>query len=215
MPSLAIVEGLIGTGCAVACLYYARLGAFAGPQNVVPASVPWHSAVGEYARRNPFAAVFGALAFGFLVSSWSMYIAPRAIALRTPHVVEKWRTVTKSIPTPDPAQAAKIAALQTTINADAATMASQQTEIARLKQMLTKPRHSLRPSIVGGGNAGPAQQGTAADLNRAYNPAGGAAAAPATPPPATAAPANVPPTQSPAAGTANAASQNPAPTPPH
>lgn len=217
MPSLAILEGLIGTGCAVACLYYARLGAFAGPHNVVPASVPWHSALGEYARRNPFAAVFGALAFGFLVSSWSMYIAPRAIALPTSHVVEKWRTVTKNIPTPDPAQAAKIAALQTTINADAATIASQQTEIARLKQMFTKsPRRSRRSSTtIGPGDTNP--EGTAAALNKTFNPAGvdTATATPASPPPSagTTTPTSPTPVQSPAAG--NGTSQTPASTPPH
>jgi len=140
MPSLEILEGLIGTGCAVACLYYARLGALdAGPQSMPSAATPWHSALGEYARRNPFAAVFGALAFGFLASSWSMYIAPRAIALPAPRVIEKWHVITKNVPTADPEQSARIAALQTTINADAATIASQQTEMARLKHLLGKP----------------------------------------------------------------------------
>ena len=136
MPSLEILEGLIGTACAVTCLYYVRLGALAGPQNVPQEAVPWHSALGEYARRNPFAAVFGALAFGFLASSWSMYIAPRALALPAPRVVERWHTITKNVPTSDPAQTARIASLQTTISSDAATIASQQTEIARLKHQI-------------------------------------------------------------------------------
>jgi hypothetical protein len=140
MPSLEILEGLIGTGCAVACLYYARLGALAaGPQSSATPEAPWHSALGEYARRNPFAAVFGALAFGFLASSWSMYIAPRAIALPAPRTVEKWHVITKNVPTADPEQSARIAALQTTINTDVTTIASQQTEIARLKHLIGKP----------------------------------------------------------------------------
>ena len=138
MPSLEILEGLIGTACAVTCLYYVRLGALAGPQNSLEGAVPWHSALGEYARRNPFAAVFGALAFGFLASSWSMYIAPRAIALPAPRVVERWHTITKTVSTSDPAQTARIASLQTTISSDAATIASQQTEIARLKHQIGK-----------------------------------------------------------------------------
>ncbi|HLY05018.1 MAG TPA: hypothetical protein VKR31_04660 [Rhizomicrobium sp.] len=220
MPSLAILEGLIGTGCAVACLYYARLGALAGPQNYVQAQVPWHSALGEYARRNPFAVVFGALAFGFLVSSWSMYALPRPGNVE-PRVVEKWRTIAKNVPTPDPAQAAKIAALQTTINTDTATIAAQTAEINRLKQLIGKsPRRSGRRSFTTtGANPG----GTAADLNRTFNPANAATGttAPATAPqpvptqgPATA-PASEPPAQSPTAATPNSAPQSPSTTPPH
>lgn len=189
MPSLEILEGLIGTGCAVACLYYARLGAVAGPQNSVPLNVPWHSALGEYARRNPFAAVFGALALGFLASSWSMYVAPRAIALPTPRVIEKWHVVTKNVATTDPAQAARIASLQTTINADTATIASQQTEIARLKHLLGRPAiRAARPAATepaneaaatGTGTNPPASQTPTANPN--------AAAAPSTQPTAPAA----------------------------
>ena len=223
MPSLEILEGLIGTACAVACLYYARLGALAGPQNSVQANVPWHSALGEYARRNPFAAVFGALAFGFLASSWSMYIAPRAIALPAPHAIEKWHTITKTVSAPDPAQALKITALQTTINADDATIAGQKTEIDRLNQLLAKftPRRGARSSALTGGNTGPTEnpnpsEGTAAALNKSFNPASvaPAAAAPTNPPPSAAgqntatAPGNGTSPQSPAAGTPNAASQS-------
>jgi hypothetical protein len=187
MPSLEILEGLIGTGCAVACLYYARIGALATGPHAVPQAAPWHSALGEYARRNPFAAVFGALALGFLASSWSMYIAPRAIALPVPHTVEKWHTITKNVPVPDPAQAAKIAALQTTINTDATMIAGQKAEIDRLKQLLGKStaRRSARSSRVPGGNTGATGEGTAAALNQNFNPANAApvAAAPANPPP--------------------------------
>lgn len=221
MPSLAILEGLIGTVCAVACLYYARRGALAGPQNYMHADVPWHSALGEYARRNPFAAVFGGLALGFLISSWSMYVLPRP-AGNAPRTIEKWHTVTKAVP--DPAQAAKITALQNTVNADAATIAAQTAEIDRLKQLTTKsPRRSRRASTTIGGTTGPTERGTAADLNKVFNPATAApaAAAPASPPPplttqSTApAPGNATPAQSPAAATPNGTSQNPPTTPPH
>ncbi|HEX9159926.1 MAG TPA: hypothetical protein VF835_06835 [Rhizomicrobium sp.] len=191
MPSLEILEGLIGTGCAVACLYYARLGAVAGPQNSVPLNVPWHSALGEYARRNPFAAVFGALAFGFLASSWSMYIAPRAIALPSPRVIEKWHVVTKNVATADPAQTARIASLQTTINADTATIASQQTEIARLKHLLGRPAtRAARPAATepaneaaatGTGNNPPVSQTPTANPNAAAAPSTQPAAPAATP----------------------------------
>jgi len=138
MQSLQIMEGLIGTACAVACLYYARRSTLAAqPQNFPQAPVPWHSALGEYARRNPFAAVFGALAFGFLASSWMMYAAPRAIAL-PPRTVEKVHTITRNVPTPDPAQTARITALQTIINANTVTIASQKSEIDGLKKLLAK-----------------------------------------------------------------------------
>jgi hypothetical protein len=190
MPSLEILEGLIGTGCAVACLYYARLGAVAGPQNSVPLNVPWHSALGEYARRNPFAAVFGALALGFLASSWSMYVAPRAIALPTPRVIEKWHVVTKNVTTADPAQAARIASLQTTITADTATIASQQTEIARLKHLLGKPatraarQAATEPSTNPADTRAATTAGTEANPRASETPAGNpnAAAAPSTQP---------------------------------
>ena len=234
MPSLEILEGLIGTACAVACLYYARLGMLtAGSQSPPPAAAPWHSMLGEYARRNPFAAVFGALAFGFLVSSWSMYIAPRAIALPAPHPIEKWHVITKNVPTPDRAQAAKIATLQTTIDTGAATIAAQKTEIDRLKQVLAKSalRHGVRSSALTGGNTSPAEaketpnplEGTTAALNKNFNPAGTAtgAAAPASPPPpvpnqgTVASPGNATSTQSTVAGTPNGASQNSAGSPPH
>jgi hypothetical protein len=226
MPSLEILEGLIGTGCAVACLYYARLGALAaGPQNSPPAGTPWHSALGEYARRNPFAAVFGALAFGFLVSSWSMYIAPRAIALPVPRTVEKWHVITKNVATPDRAQAEKITALQTTIDTDAATISAQKTEIDRLKQLVAKSatRHGLRSSALAGGNteANPLE-GTTAVLNKSFNPASTAtgAAAPASPPPpvtnqgSAAAPGTSTTATSPATGS-NAAPTNSTSGPPH
>jgi hypothetical protein len=213
MPSLEILEGLIGTACAVACLYYARLGALAGPQNSMPVAAPWHNALGEYARRNPFALVFGALALGFLISSWSMYALPRPAAI-APRTIEKWRTITKNVPAPDPAQAAKIAALQTAVNADTATIAAQTAEIDRLKQLLVKsPHHSRQPAIVN-------PKGATADLNRTFNPGnttGGAtvpAGAPASSPgqsPAT----NGPPTQNPAAAPPNGASQDSTTTPPH
>jgi len=233
MPSLEILEGLIGTACAVACLYYARLGALAeGPQNSPPATAPWHSAVGEYARRNPFAAVFGALAFGFLVSSWSMYIAPHALALAAPRTVEKWHVITKTVATPDPSQAGKITALQTTIDADAATIAAQKTEIDRLKQSLAKSatRHGLRSSALAGGNTAPGEakeipnplEGAAAALNRNFNPvstATGVAAPASLPPPVTtqgsAVSGNATSTQSTVAGTPNGAAQNSAGSPPH
>lgn len=139
MPSLEVLEGLIGTACAVACLYYARQGSLATVPENFQQSAPWHSALGEYARRNPFAAVFGALAFGFLVSSWSMTVMPRSMPLQSPRTVDKLPELTRYVPTPDPAQAAKIASLRTTINADAATIASQNAEIDRLKQLLSKP----------------------------------------------------------------------------
>src|SRR5438105_3355058 len=155
MQSLQIMEGLIGTGRAIACVYYARHGSLAAGANTSLQSVPWHSALGEYARRNPFAAVFGALALGFLVSSWGMYVSPRAIPL-PPRTIEKWHTITRNVATPDPAQLAKMAALQTTISADAATITSQKTEIDRLKQLLGKPesnntRHRTRPSAATAG----------------------------------------------------------------
>lgn len=140
MSSLQIVEGLIGTACAIACLYYARQGSLAThPQTSLQTAVPWHSALGEYARRNPFAAVFGALALGFLLSSWGMYISPRGMALPAPRAIEKWHVVTKNVPTPDPAQTAKLATLQTTVNADQAMIASQKAEIDRLTHLLGKP----------------------------------------------------------------------------
>lgn len=223
MPSLAILEGLIGTGCAVACLYYARLGALAGHQPSVQAGVPWHSALGEYARRNPFAAVFGALALGFLVSSWSMYALPRPVNAE-PRAVERWHTITKTVPTADPAQAAKITTLQTTINADAATIAGQNAEIDRLKQSLAKftTRRGVRSTAIGGGNtaarenAGPSE---AAVLNKSFNTTGAATATtvPVNPPPpaaiqnTTTAPANGTPTQNNAAATP----QNPPSPQPH
>jgi hypothetical protein len=157
MQSLQIMEGLIGTACAIACFYYARHGALATQPPSSVQAAPWHSALGEYARRNPFAAVFGALAFGFLVSSWGMYISPRALPLPA-RTVEKWHVVTKAVPTADPTQTARIAALQTTISADATTMASQKTEIDRLKQLLGKTafarnsakRASVRPAAAMG-----------------------------------------------------------------
>jgi len=136
MLSLQIMEGLIGAACAIACLYYARQGRLAtAPQSSSQAAPPWHSAVGEHARKNPFAAVFGALALGFLLSSWSMYALPRSTS---PRMIEKWHTITRNVQTPDPTQAAKIAALQTTINANTATIASQKTEIDRLNRLLAK-----------------------------------------------------------------------------
>src|SRR5947209_6766294 len=138
MQSLQLMEGLIGTGCAVACLYYARRGILATqPGNSPQTSAPWHRALGEYARQNPFAAVFGALAFGFLASSWMMYASPRAVVL-PPRTIEKLHTVTRNVPTPDPAQTARIAALQTVINANTVTIASQKTEIEGLKKLLAK-----------------------------------------------------------------------------
>ena len=137
MASLQIMEGLIGTVCALACLYYARQGSFATqPQSSSQAAPPWHSALGEYARKNPFAAVFGALALGFLLSSWSMVALPRT-PLPQSRTIERWHTVTRNIA--DPAQNAKIATLQATINTDNAAIAAQKSEIDRLKQLLAKP----------------------------------------------------------------------------
>ena len=219
MASLQLVEGLIGTICAIACFYYARQGMLAAETQT-----SLHAAPLEYARRNPFAAVFGALALGFLISSWSMYALPRPAGI-APRTIEKWHTITKTIPGPDPAQAAKIAALQTTLNTDTATIAAQTAEIDRLKGFLAKsPRRSRRSSTTIGANPGDAKanpEGTTAVLNRAYNPAStaGGTAAPAGPPPSaapqstTAAPVN--PVQSAPARTPNGASQTPAGTPPH
>jgi len=92
--------------------------------------------------------VFGALALGFLFSSWSMSASPHGPVLQQPRTVEKWHVVTKTVPVrPDPAQAAKLAALQETINADNAMIASQKAEIDRLKLLLGKqmvPARSAR-----------------------------------------------------------------------
>lgn len=221
MPSLAILEGLIGTGCAVACLYYARLGAIAGPPySVQIVAAPWHSALGEYARRNPFAAIFGALAFGFLVSSWSMYALPRPVNPE-PRAVERWHTITKNVATPDPAQAAKIVALQTTVNTDTATIAGQNEEVARLKQLLAK--YTTRRGVRSTANTGAAEtkenpnssEATAAALNKTFNPASAAAGgAPSSqPPPGTTQTTATPPGN--AAATPSGSPQNPAGTPPH
>jgi len=208
MASLQLVEGLIGTICAIACLYYARQGMLAAELQT-----SLHAAPVEYARRNPFAAVFGALALGFLISSWSMYVLPRPVGI-APHAIEKWHTITKNVPTPDPAQAAKVAALQTTINADAATISAQTAEIDRLKQLLTKSPRRSRRSI--GTNPGDVT-GTAAALNRTFNPASAATgmAAPASPPPSAPTQSTATAPANPAQATAAGTPQNPATTPPH
>jgi|SRR5579871_2602915 len=139
MSSLQILEGLIGTACALACLYYARQGSLATvPQSSPRIAVPWHSAVGEYARRNPFAAAFGALALGFLISSWSMYISPRAVVLAPQRTVEKWHTITRTVATADPAQTAKITELQNTIATDQTTIAQLKSDVDRLNRLLTR-----------------------------------------------------------------------------
>ena len=220
MPSLAILEGLIGTACAVTCLYYARLGALAAPQNPVQTMVPWHSALGEYARRNPFAVVFGALAFGFLVSSWSMYALPRPMGVES-RAIEKWHTVTKNVPIADPAQAAKIAALQNTINADTATIAGQNAQIDGLKQSLAKftTRRGARSSAIPAGTKGTTEEGTAATLNKSFNTTGAAAETPATtsapPPAATQNTTPAPPNETPTQNNTAATPQNPPASPPH
>jgi hypothetical protein len=162
MQSLQIMEGLIGTACALACLYYARQGSFATqPQSSPQAAPPWHSALGEYARKNPFAAVFGALALGFLLSSWSMVALPRA-PLAQSRTVERWHTVTRAVA--DPAQNAKIATLQATLNTDNTAIAAQKSEIDRLKQLLAKPaftrsstRHRNLRAAADMANASPAE----------------------------------------------------------
>jgi len=238
MPSLQIMEGLIGTACAVACLYYARRGTLATqPQNFPQAPVPWHSALGEYARKNPFAAVFGALAFGFLASSWMMYASPRAIAL-PPRTVEKLHTITRNVPMPDPAQAARITALQTIINANTVTIASQKTEIDGLKKLLAKAaldstrRGTLRRQAEANGdtvarpteakNMANAPGATAAGATTRANPPGAATeantGAAATPPPSQSVqtPGNGTAANPPApAETSNTAPPNPASTIPH
>lgn len=199
MSSLQIMEGLIGAACAVACLYYARIGALAaGPQNS-PQPVPWHSALGEFARRNPFAAVFGALALGFLLSSWGMYVSPRAAALPAARTIEKWHTITRTVAAPDPVLTARAAELQTTINADTATIASQQAEIGRLNRLLATHR-KVRTRAMGGADAAPANtiapEPPAAELNMRSNPAALApptnAGAGASPPPSGTNGSNVP-----------------------
>jgi hypothetical protein len=207
MASLQFVEGLIGTACAIACLYYARRGTLATePQGSPQVSAPWHSALGEYARRNPFAAVFGALALGFLISSWSMYALPRTIPVAPPHAVEKPHTITRNVPVSDPAQAARITALQSTVSADAATIVAQKTEIDRLKQLLAKftTRRGARSSTMAGSNTAPSEakanpsapEGTAATLNKSFNPAsvatGAAAPASSSPSPTNQSPVTVP-----------------------
>src|SRR5205085_7737304 len=158
----------------------------------------------------PCAAVFGALALGFLVSSWGMYVSPRAIPL-PPRTIEKWHTITRNVATPDPAQLAKMAALQTTISADAATITSQKTEIDRLKQLLGKPesnntRHRTRPSAATAGadaafrpteakDTAIVPGATAAGANTHANPPSAApeanTGAAANPPPSQSVPSNV------------------------
>ena len=144
MSSLQVVEGLIGTGCAIASLYYVRRGMRAAQPQTSQQALSWQSALAEYARKNPFAAVFGALALGFLFSSWSIAASPHATTLVPPHPGEKLRTITRNVPVPDPAQAAKIATLQTTINANNVTIASQKAEIDRLTGLLAKPAFRSR-----------------------------------------------------------------------
>ena len=220
MASLQLVEGLIGTACAVACLYYARQATLAAePHASLHNDAPWYGAVVDYAQRNPFAVVFGALALGFLLSSWSMYALPRSVA--APRMIEQARVITKTVVKADPAEAAKIATLQGTLRADAATIAAQATEIDRLKQLLARPaRHSRHASATIAANPADANpQGGASDLDKAYSPA--AAAAAANPPSSTSglstatAAANTPSVQAPAAGTANAAAPDSTTAPPH
>jgi len=215
MASLQLVEGLIGTACAIACLYYARLGMLAtGPRSSVQTAPSRYGALMEYARQNPFAAVFGALALGFLVSSWSMYALPRPAGTE-PRPIEKWHTVTKNVPVPDPAQAAKIATLQNTVTSDATTIATQQSEIDRLKQILTKYTSHRGARSIASSRDVSTEEGTAATLNRTFNPANAAQSA-QTPPPSAATQSTVtaPPPGTPPA-TPGAASQSPSGTPPH
>ncbi|HEX3430971.1 MAG TPA: hypothetical protein VHT03_08795 [Rhizomicrobium sp.] len=199
MSSLQILEGLIGTACAVACLYYARQGHLATePAGSVQMAQPWHSTLGEYARKNPFAAAFGALALGFLISSWSMYVSPRAVVLASPRSVEKWHTVTRNVPTSDPAQAAKIAALQNSVNADAVTIAELRTDIDRLNRLLSKRAAARRAYGETARNAPPAVGvDTHPAAQDAAKPAGGAAPVPA--------PSNIAPGNGSPVGAANSA----------
>ena len=226
MQSLQIMEGLIGTACALACLYYVRRGSLAlQPRNangtILSEAVPWHSALGEYARRNPFAAVFGALALGFLFSSWSMSVSPPGMALQQPRTVEKWHVVTKTVPVRlDPVQAAKLATLEQTINADNGMIASQKAEIDRLRLLLEKqtvPARSARSTrrrgvesmATAAGSTAASPPPTTAELNQRANatavtPAANASVANPAPLQSrevATAPANAPTTASPAAPT--------------